>query len=174
MRGEKLEEQLEDTAVLELFLRVVLLVISKALQVFCACRVQRITNTARALGGGTGWCHPVDCQSKLPIEHTATPIWISTSSDCACVPCFDRHCQHQCFFRPMRGEKLEEQLEDTALLELFLRVVLLVISKALQVFCACRVQRITNTARALGGGTGWCHPVDRQSKLPTEHTATPI
>ena len=74
MIGEKLEEQLEDTAVLELFLWAVLLVISKALQVICACRVQRITNTDRALGGGTGWCHPVDCQSKLPTEHAAAPI----------------------------------------------------------------------------------------------------
>ena len=79
MRGEKLEEQLEDTAVLELFLRVVLLVISKALQVICACRVQRITNTARALGGGTGWCHPADCQSKLPIKHIATSSWINAT-----------------------------------------------------------------------------------------------
>ena len=91
------------------------LVMSKALQVVCTCRVQKVTNTVWALGGGTGRCHPVDCQSRLPIEHAATPIWINNSSGCVGARCCDGHYQHQLCFRPYQGREARGEQEQRLL-----------------------------------------------------------
>ena len=153
------------------------------------CRVQRITDTiARALGGGTGWLHPVSCQSKCPPEHTTCR---SDRGTAVCRGDFEglagcvRTCRVQRitdtiaralgggtgWLHPVSCQSKCPPEHTTCRSDRGTEVCRGDFEGLAGCVRTCRVQRITDTiARALGGGTGWLHPVSCQSKCPPEHT----